>query len=90
MSLINYCSFLHLQNILQALNRAVEGRTSVCIAHRLSTVMDADEILVLENGRINDRGTHFELLDKSGLYRKLWETQNKVGKSIPSIPVEKS
>lgn len=39
--------------------------------------MDADEIFVLENGRIGDRGTHFELLRKSGLYGRLWDTQNK-------------
>uniref|UniRef100_A0A1L8DUJ8 Iron-sulfur clusters transporter ABCB7, mitochondrial n=2 Tax=Nyssomyia neivai TaxID=330878 RepID=A0A1L8DUJ8_9DIPT len=63
-------------NILQALSRATEGRTSICIAHRLSTVMDADEIFVLENGRVGDRGTHQELLRKGGLYAKLWETQN--------------
>ncbi|GAB0092612.1 ATP-binding cassette sub-family B member 7, mitochondrial [Sergentomyia squamirostris] len=64
-------------NILQALARATEGRTSICIAHRLSTVMDADEIFVLENGCVGDRGTHQELLQKGGLYTKLWETQNK-------------
>jgi ATP-binding cassette subfamily B (MDR/TAP) protein 7 len=64
-------------NILQALSRATEGRTSICIAHRLSTVMDADEILVLESGRIAERGTHDELLKKRGLYTKLWETQNR-------------
>lgn len=57
--------------------RATEGRTSICIAHRLSTVMDADEILVLENGKIAERGTHSELLPKGGLYSKLWATQNK-------------
>lgn len=67
------------QNILQALNRAVEGRTSICIAHRLSTIMDSDVILVLENGTIGDRGTHNDLLNKSGLYARLWQTQNKSG-----------
>lgn len=39
--------------------------------------MDADEILVIENGKIGDRGTHSDLLNKNGLYAKLWETQNK-------------
>ncbi|XP_037906065.1 ATP-binding cassette sub-family B member 7, mitochondrial isoform X2 [Hermetia illucens] len=68
-------------NILNALHRATEGRTSICIAHRLSTVMDADEIFVLDGGRIGERGTHAELLRKSGLYAKLWETQNKF--SVP-------
>lgn len=68
---------LYPQHILQALKRATEGRTSICIAHRLSTVIDADEILVLENGTIADRGSHKTLLANSGLYAKLWETQNK-------------
>lgn len=65
------------QNILQALHRASAGRTSICIAHRLSTVMDADEILVLDKGRISERGSHAELLQRHGLYRTLWESQNK-------------
>lgn len=74
-----FCNYLFfLQNILQALKRAVEGRTSICIAHRLSTVMDADEILVLENGRITERGTHGSLIqDPNSLYTKLWQAQNQ-------------
>lgn len=67
----------NLQNILQALLRATEGRTSICIAHRLSTVKDADEILVFEHGRIGERGTHDQLLLQKGLYAKLWHTQNQ-------------
>uniref|UniRef100_A0A182YR34 Iron-sulfur clusters transporter ABCB7, mitochondrial n=1 Tax=Anopheles stephensi TaxID=30069 RepID=A0A182YR34_ANOST len=65
-------------NILQALARATDNRTSICIAHRLSTVMDADEILVLENGRVAQRGTHDQLLRSGGLYTKLWDTQNRL------------
>ncbi|XP_070509501.1 iron-sulfur clusters transporter ABCB7, mitochondrial isoform X2 [Chironomus tepperi] len=65
-------------NILNALSRATEGRTSICIAHRLSTVMDADEIIVLDGGKIGERGTHEELLKKNGLYAKLWTTQNRL------------
>ncbi|CRK95805.1 CLUMA_CG009260, isoform B [Clunio marinus] len=65
-------------NILQALSRATEGRTSICIAHRLSTVMDADEILVLEHGRVCERGTHDQLLRQKGLYARLWDTQNRL------------
>ncbi|XP_055532175.1 iron-sulfur clusters transporter ABCB7, mitochondrial isoform X1 [Wyeomyia smithii] len=75
------------QNILEALERATEHRTSICIAHRLSTVMDADEILVLENGYVGQRGTHEELLRSGGLYSKLWETQNKmynIGNNVKS------
>ncbi|KPJ01653.1 PREDICTED: ATP-binding cassette sub-family B member 7, mitochondrial isoform X1 [Papilio xuthus] len=64
--------------ILQALKAATVGRTSICIAHRLSTVADADEILVLENGGITDRGTHADLLNKhDSLYRRLWDKQNR-------------
>jgi ATP-binding cassette, subfamily B (MDR/TAP), member 7 len=60
------------------LARATEGRTSICIAHRLSTVMDADEIFVLQNGKVGERGTHSELLSQKGLYAKLWDTQNRL------------
>lgn len=62
---------------MEALRRATEGRTSICIAHRLSTVMDADEILVLENGKVSERGTHVSLIQNpSSLYYKLWKAQN--------------
>ncbi|KAF2893241.1 hypothetical protein ILUMI_12932 [Ignelater luminosus] len=68
------------QNILQALKRATEGRTSICIAHRLSTVMDADEIIVLENGGVSERGTHTTLIQNpNSLYYKLWQAQNNSG-----------
>ncbi|CAB3242824.1 unnamed protein product [Arctia plantaginis] len=64
--------------ILQALKAATVGRTSICIAHRLSTVADADEILVLERGSISERGTHDSLLANSeSLYSRLWDKQNK-------------
>ena len=52
-----------------------EGRTSVVIAHRLSTVLAADKILVLSRGRIVEQGTHAELLAQRGLYTDLYETQ---------------
>ncbi|CAD6227189.1 GSCOCT00014075001.2-RA-CDS [Cotesia congregata] len=64
-------------HILDALRRATMGRTSIVIAHRLSTVMDADEILVLENGKVADRGTHQELLQKSqSVYKQFWNVQH--------------
>jgi ATP-binding cassette subfamily B (MDR/TAP) protein 7 len=67
-------------NILEALRRATQGRTSICIAHRLSTVMDADEILVLENGRVSETGSHEILLQNpNSLYSKLWKAQNHQG-----------
>jgi ATP-binding cassette subfamily B (MDR/TAP) protein 7 len=63
-------------NILEALKNASRDRTSIWIAHRLSTVMDADEILVLEGGRVVDKGSHKDLIDrKSQLYYSLWVTQ---------------
>ena len=61
--------------IQQALAEALSGRTSVVIAHRLSTVQAADQILVLDEGRIVERGTHSQLLRRGGLYQELYETQ---------------
>ena len=61
--------------IQQALAEALSGRTSVVIAHRLSTVQAADQILVIDGGRIVERGTHGELLRSGGLYEELYETQ---------------
>jgi ABC-type multidrug transport system ATPase subunit len=51
------------------------GRTSIVIAHRLSTVRDADQILVIEAGRVVERGRHSELLAEGGLYAELYHTQ---------------
>ena len=59
-----------------ALKQALVGRTSIVIAHRLSTVMEADQILVLEKGVIVERGTHEELIERSGLYSELFTRQD--------------
>ena len=61
--------------IQEALSRVMVGRTNIVIAHRLSTILSADLILVLDSGRIVERGTHIELLAKGGLYTQLYETQ---------------
>ncbi len=63
------------QNILSALNRVSSGVTTLVIAHRLSTVVDADEILVMREGRIVERGDHNALLRRAGLYAQLWKLQ---------------
>ena len=64
------------QLIQQALERLMRGRTSFVIAHRLSTVRNADQILVLKNGSIIERGTHDELIAQEGLYARLAHIQN--------------
>lgn len=65
------------QNILTALRRITKGHTTIVIAHRLSTVVDADQILVLERGRVAEKGTHYELLsNENSLYSDLWKKQS--------------
>lgn len=61
--------------VQQALSEALAGRTSIVIAHRLSTVRAADQILVVEGGRITERGTHDQLLARGGRYAELYLTQ---------------
>ncbi|WFL78190.1 ABC transporter ATP-binding protein/permease [Altererythrobacter arenosus] len=63
------------QEILATLHRVSERRTTVAIAHRLSTVADADQILVLEQGRLAEQGTHSALLAKGALYAEMWARQ---------------
>jgi ATP-binding cassette subfamily B protein len=65
------------QLIQDALRVLLRGRTAIVIAHRLSTVQNVDEILVLHKGRIRERGTHRELLARRGVYWKLYELQYK-------------
>jgi ATP-binding cassette, subfamily B, heavy metal transporter len=64
--------------IQDALDRVSRGRTTLVIAHRLSTVVNADQILVLDQGRIVERGSHGELLAKNGIYAAMWNRQNEV------------
>ncbi|MBS1603039.1 MAG: ATP-binding cassette domain-containing protein, partial [Bacteroidetes bacterium] len=61
--------------VQDAINKMMEHRTSIVIAHRLSTIRHADEIIVLQKGRIVERGTHDQLIAKQGFYNKLVEMQ---------------
>ena len=65
------------QEIQAALGKVSQSRTTLVIAHRLSTVADADEIIVLDGGRIVERGTHADLLDRNGVYAGLWNRQRE-------------
>lgn len=65
-----------------ALGEALEGRTALVIAHRLSTIRAADQILVIEGGRIVERGTHAELLALRGRYEELYRTQFDTGEAV--------
>jgi subfamily B ATP-binding cassette protein MsbA len=64
--------------VQQALENLMRNRTSVVIAHRLSTIQFADEIIVLQSGELVERGTHFDLLERNGVYRKLYDLQSFV------------
>jgi ATP-binding cassette, subfamily B, bacterial len=63
--------------ILDALDRLIQGRTTILIAHRLSTIRSVDEIIVMDNGRVVQQGTHEELAEQPGMYRQLWEAQTR-------------
>jgi ATP-binding cassette subfamily B protein len=60
-------------HIQEALSVALKGKTVVIIAHRLYTITDVDQILVVDGGRIAERGSHEELLRSGGMYKKLWD-----------------
>ncbi len=84
--------------IQQALDRLMIGRTTLIVAHRLSSVIGADRILVMEAGQINDSGTHAELIGRDGLYRRLMAEQlrdasapaseDKLDLEAPTAPIE--
>jgi ABC-type multidrug transport system fused ATPase/permease subunit len=66
--------------VQDGLKKLMAGRSALVIAHRLSTIMHADEILVLKNGKVAERGTHSELINQTGLYKKLFNLQSSSGK----------
>ena len=63
--------------IQNAIDKLTEGRTSVIIAHRLATIKKADQILVMDKGKIVERGNHEQLLSQNGYYTRLYEMQFK-------------
>ncbi|MGL9702517.1 ABC transporter ATP-binding protein [Wolbachia endosymbiont of Cimex lectularius] len=68
-------------NIQESLWELMQGKTTIVIAHRLSTLLHMDRILVFDQGKIIEDGTHQALLDKNGMYRTLWDAQ--VGGFLP-------
>jgi ABC-type multidrug transport system fused ATPase/permease subunit len=70
------------ENVIQeAIEKIMNDRTTIIIAHRLTTIVGVDRIIVLENGKVAETGTHSELLAKHGVYHKLWTTQMKENES---------
>jgi len=61
--------------IQQAMEKLMKGRTTIVVAHRLSTIQHADKIMVIHKGRLRESGTHQELLAQGGIYKKLYELQ---------------
>ena len=65
--------------IQQAIQELVKSKTVVVIAHKLATIQKANQILVLENGKIAENGTHTVLLNRNGIYHRMWDIQQKYG-----------
>jgi ATP-binding cassette, subfamily B, heavy metal transporter len=73
------------REIQDALDGVSRNRTTIVIAHRLSTVVNADEIIVLEKGLIAERGTHAALLDKGGIYASMWNRQRETDEALETL-----
>jgi ATP-binding cassette subfamily B protein len=68
--------------VQSALDRLAGGRTTLVIAHRLATIINADKIIVMDSGQVVDHGTHQELLDRGGIYADLYHLQFQGGKTV--------
>ena len=64
--------------IRQALKQRAKDKTTIIVTHRVSTAKDADHIIILENGKVSEFGTHQELVNKPGLYQRIYEIQNRI------------
>jgi ATP-binding cassette subfamily B protein len=73
------------REIQDALERVSRGRTTIVIAHRLSTVIGADEIIVLDAGVIVERGTHADLLAADGVYAAMWDRQRRAAEALETL-----
>ena len=74
--------------IQAAISELVKDRTVIVIAHRLKTIAGADQIIVLEDGKLSEQGTHQELIEKNGLYKKLFTIQqDSLGWSVGGLKV---
>ncbi len=76
------------KQIQEAIGRLVSGRTTFAIAHRLSTLRNANRLIVLERGEISEEGTHEELMAKNGTFKKLVETQSQINAAVGAVAVE--
>jgi ATP-binding cassette subfamily B protein len=74
------------QAIQETLREVAENHTTLVIAHRLSTVVDADRILVMDQGRILEQGSHARLLEQGGLFRQMWDLQQKESQAVAEGP----
>ena len=73
------------KSILTAMKEVARGRATIVIAHRLSTITDADKILVLDHGVVAEQGKHAQLLEKDGLYARLWKAQKREAQETPAL-----